>query len=91
MSKAESFPVLILTCQKTDYFDNTRPPYFYFEDWYLHQGKMKPYSLIILFSCACIDTTVDIIHEHKEIFKGFDMESTINMMECFHIHLIDFM
>ena len=38
MSKAESFPVLTLTCEKTDYFDTTRRTDFYFEDWYVYQG-----------------------------------------------------
>ena len=39
MSQVESLPVLTLTCQKTDYFDNTRPICFYFEDYYLDLGS----------------------------------------------------
>ena len=65
MCKVESFSVLTLTCQKTDYFDNTRPTCFYFQDYYLHQGKMKAYSFITLFCHACIYTTVDIMPELK--------------------------
>ena len=34
---------------------------FYFKDCYVHQGKMQAYSLIILFCCACMYTTVDIM------------------------------
>ena len=37
----------------------------------LHQGKMKYYSLIILFCCACIYTTIDIMPEHKRNILNF--------------------
>ena len=67
MSKVESFSVLTLTCQKTDFCDHTRPTCFYFEDYYLHQGKMNAYSLIILFGCGYISTTVAIVPELKSL------------------------
>ena len=60
MSKVQSLSVLTLTCQKTDYFYNRRPTCFYFEDYYVCRGEMKAYSLIILFCCVCLYTTVDM-------------------------------
>ena len=71
MNNAKSFSVLTLTCQKTDYFDNSRPICFYFEDYYLYKGKMKAYSLIILICCTCIYTTVDIMTEFKRNILNF--------------------
>ena len=63
---------------------------FHFEDYYLHQDKMKAYSLIILFLCTCLYNTVNIMAEFKINVLNLDMESTICMRECFHIHLIEF-
>ena len=71
MSKVECASVFTLICQKTDYSDNTRSTCFHFEAYYLHQGKMKAYSLIFLFSCACIYTTVDIMPDLQRNILNF--------------------
>ena len=53
---------------------------------------MKVYSLIIIFICwACKYTSVDIMPELKRNILTLDMELTLNMRGCFHIHLIDSM
>ena len=82
---------------KADYFENSRPTYFYFEDYFTHQGKRKAYSLIILFCSACLYTTVDIMPTLERNILNFGYEicykyegilSGITFgIECSYLHI----
>ena len=56
---------------------------------------MKVYSLIIIMKiCICCIwkyTAVDIMPGLKRNMFNFDKGLTLNMWECFHTHLVDFM